>query len=428
MSSRSEAFEKAKAKHKQEKADKATRGQGNFEFTEITYVALENNRETVVRLLGLPYPFRENGSDVKLINMSMILGDDDKKSRFIWPTKEENPNWILRKVFDKIMAYEWNSAESKKDYLNAAAHPAIFNRVFKNDKPEQTYESGWQPKPVCLWNVIDRADMEWHKENKKTKVLSKKLSMYGPNNDKVWYETGVPQYLYEIIWNNVVEYSGDWLDYDVVLSKTSETPWYKAFHGLDEIKKISVESKPLIVEGPLTDEEKALEMYDFDKLFKVTSYTKIKKKLGVFLQRVDAAFGTKYTAELDELVTAEEAERAANAPATEEAAPAEKAAETKPEAPSSPTVTTPAEVRPARTRTAKSEVPVVEGINWAVVAESFEGALKLSDEEKAMVTSINEDGTWSYEIADSDELFECSTCQFESPGAFSSCPNCGHSF
>ena len=423
MSNRSEAFEKAKVQHKKEKEEKATRGQGGFEFEEIAYVALENNRETVVRLLGLPYPFREEGSDVKLTNMSMILGDDDKKFRCTWPTKEENPNWILRKIFDKIMAYDWNSAESKKDYKNALTHPAIFNRVFKNDKPEQTYESGWAPKPICLWNVIDRSDLDWHKENKKTKVLSKKLSMYGPNNDKVWYETGVPQYLYEIVWNNVVEYSGDWIDYDVILSKTSETPWYKAFHGIDELKKISTESKPLIFDGPLTDEEKSWTMYDFDKLFKVTSYGKIKKKLGVFIQRVDAAFETKYTAELEELVAAEEA---AKPKSEEKAEEPKKEVENKPAAPSTPSDETP---KPAtrKTRAAKEET-VITGINWEEMSENFEGILKLSEAEKAMVSSINDDGTWSYEIDDSDELFECSNCGFESPGAFSSCPNCGHSF
>ncbi len=423
MSDRKAAFAKAKELHKKEREDKAAKGSGgNFNFEEINFVALENNRETVVRLLGLPYPFRESGSDVKLINMSMILGDDDKKSRFIWPTKEENPNWILRKVFDKVMAYSWNSAESKKEFKHAVDHPSIFNRVSKNDKPDQTYESGWQPKPVCLWNVIDRADVAWHKENKKTKVLSKKLSMYGPNNDKVWYETGVPNYLYEIIWNNVVEYSGDWLEYDVVLSKTSETPWYKAFHGLDEIKKISVESKPLIVEGPLTPEEESWEKYDFDKLYKVTSYGKIKKKLGVFIQRVDAAFGTKYSTELDELVAAEEAAK----PKTEEKPEApKKEVENKPAAPTTPVVVE--EKTPTRkSRPAKTEE--VTGIDWNSMSESFEGILKLSDEEKALVTSINDDGTWTFNLDDSDELFECSNCQFESPGAFNSCPNCGHSF
>ncbi len=424
MSDRASAFAKAKELHKKEREEKATKGQGGgSNFEEVSFVALENNRETVVRLLGLPYPFREKGSDVKLINMSMILGDDDKKSRFIWPTKEENPNWILRKVFDRVMDYKWNSAESKKEFTHAEAHPAIFNRVFKNDKPEQTYESGWTPKPVCLWNVIDRSDMAWHKENNKTKVLSKKLSMYGPNKDKVWYEVGVPNYLYEIIWNSVVEYSGDWLDYDVVLSKVSETPWYKAFHGVDEIKKLSIEAKGLVFDGPLTDEEKAFERFDFDKLYKVTSYGKIKKKLGVFIQRVDAAFGTTYTNELNELAAEEEAAKPKPDPKTEEP---KKEVENKPSAPSVPEEKA---VEPAkRTRAAKTVEPETSGINWDKMSETFEGILKMSDEEKSSVTSINEDGTWTYNLSDSDELFECSNCQFESPGTFDNCPNCGHSF
>lgn len=417
--SRADAFAKAKEKHKKEQIEKASRGKGgDFVFEDIKFVALETNKESVFRLLGLPYSSREIGSDVKLIDMSMILCDDDKKSRFIWPTVEENPNWILRKVFNKVMDYTWNSAESKKEYKYAASHPAIFNRVFKNDKPEQTYESGWQPKSVCLWNVIDRSDIDWHRENKKTKVLSKKLSIYGPNNDKVWYELGIPKYLYDIIWNNIVEYSGDWIDYDVVLSKSSETPWYKAFHGIDEVKKISVESKNLVFDGPLTDEEKSWEMYDFDKLYKVSSYSKIKNKLGIFIQRVDATFGTKFSKELDELVAEEAAKSKENIDKPK--------IENKPTAPATPEIKN---SKPSRTPKVKEvKEDKTSRINWNIVAETYEGALKLSDSEKEAVLSINDDGTWSYDIDDSDELYECSNCQFESPGSFNTCPNCGKSF
>jgi len=422
MNDRKMAFAKAKEQHKKEQAEKATRGSGNFEFDEVNYVALENGRETVVRLMGLPYPFRESPTDVKLINMSMITGDDDKKFRCVWPTKDENPHWILRKVYDKVMSYQWNSAESKKDFDNAAAHPTIFNRVFKNGKPEQTYEGGWFPKPICLWNVIDRADLEWHKENKKTKVLSKKLSMYGPNNDKIWYETGVPLYLYDIIWNNIVEYSGDWEEYDVVLSKSSETPWYKAFHGIDEIKKIAPESKLLVKEGLLTEEEKSWVKSDFDKLFPVTSYGKIKKKLGLFIQQVDATFGTNYSAELEELAATEEAAK----PKAEDKPETKSEVTNKPSAPSQPE-TEAAPTRTSRQRKVTEDV-TVEGINWIAQTETFEGIAKLTEAEKAIVESINDDGTWSYALDDSDELFECSNCQFESPGAFHSCPNCGHAF
>jgi hypothetical protein len=40
-----------------------------------------------------------------------------------------------------------------------------------------------------------------------------------------------------------------------------------------------------VVEGVLTEEERSWERYDFDKLFPVTSYSKIKNRLALFVKQ-----------------------------------------------------------------------------------------------------------------------------------------------
>jgi hypothetical protein len=191
-------------------------------------------------------------------------------------------------------------------------HPDLYNRCAKNNNLDNAYEKGWKFSAVVLVNVIDRANYDWHLSNKKYRLLSKKASAY---QDKVFFDVGVPDMLYKLIEDDIVACDGNvcWEDYDIVIKKIAENPWYKVYHGIDDAKKLDADVKALVQDRGLTQEEAAWEMNDIDKLFPVTSYKRIKDKLGLFFQRVDKAFNTRYYNELCEYVEKEEAERAEKA-------------------------------------------------------------------------------------------------------------------
>lgn len=302
--SRKDLFEKAGKLRKKEKEKESSGFEGGA-YEEVVYTALEQEEDKVVRIIGSPLQVREKGTDPKLSYISMIMGDNGKKFRCIWPDKTEDSSWILWSIYDKVLSYDWDSSKNVKRFHNADSHPECFRRVAKNNSDNQ-FEQGWKPSKFVHMNIIDRHDMDWHRENKHYKVLSKKASEAG---ERIWFEPGIPEYLYQKIWDGVVEYNGDWHNYDVALRKLSANPWYEAFHAIDDQKKIQKDVLDLISDQDLTEEEFTWEGYDFDKLFPVTSYAKIKSRLGKFIQRVDLDFNTGFYDELLSLVEIEEQNR-----------------------------------------------------------------------------------------------------------------------
>jgi hypothetical protein len=333
MSDTRAKFEAAMASRKQQKAEEASRqnGGGFGGYPDIPWTALYNDKQQVFRFAGLPYLVREKGTDSKRIFVAMIQGDDDKKFRCIGPNPDERKDWILYRVMNKVLARQWNKDKPSSrgkgdwDYLNAMTHPDLYSRCAKNNNLNNAYEKGWKFSATVLVNVIDRANYDWHLKNKKYRLLSKKVSEY---QDKVFFDVGVPDTLYKFIVDDIVAVDGNvcWQDYDIVIKKTAEDPWYKVYHGVDDAKKLDADVKALVQDRGLTPEEASWEMNDIDKLFSITSYKRIKDKLGLFFQRVDKAFGTHYFDELCGLVEKEEAERAERVmkfPPDEEDAPSE---------------------------------------------------------------------------------------------------------
>jgi len=399
-------FEAAKKKRKEQKEkDASYEGGGSFE--EIVYTALSPNEDKVIRIIGDPMLVREKGTDPKLSMISMILGDNGKKFRCIWPNKQDDSSWILWKIYDKVMSYDWDRTNNVKRFHFVDSHPETFRRVAKNNSENQ-YEQGWRPSKVVHMNIIDRHDMEWHREQSHLKVLSKKASEYG--DGRVWFEPGVPEFLYSKIWDDVVEYSGDWNNYDIVVRKLTEQPWYSAYHGLDDRKKLHEGTEELIVDADLTEEEMTWEGYDFDTLFPVTSYSKIKNRLGKFIKKVDLDFDTNYYEELEDLVAIEEKERkeekknnpkkVVNEDEDEEIEEDvdldinedEEEEEEKTETPP-----------PTRTRkTATRQKSSTTTVDWDSLADGslngtqYLGVPEMTEEEKSMVASVKEDGSFEY--------------------------------
>ncbi|GHU50973.1 hypothetical protein FACS1894200_10780 [Spirochaetia bacterium] len=465
MSDTRSKFEAAMTARKKQKAEESSRqnGGGFAGYTDIPWAALYNDTQQVFRFAGLPYLVREKGTDSKRIFLAMIVGDDDKKFCCIGPDPEVRKDWILYRVMNKVLDRKWNKDKPSSrgkgdwDYTHALTHTDLYNRCAKNNNLDNAYETGWKFRAVVLINVIDRANYDWHLENKKYRLLSKKASDY---QDKTFFDVGVPDMLYKLIEDDIVACDGNvcWEDYDIVIKKVSESPWYKVYHGVDDAKKLDADVKALVQDRGLTPEEQAWEMNDIDKLFSVTTYKRIKEKLGLFFQRVDKAFNCHYYDELCGYVEKEEGERAdkeiINPPSTDDDIPqgseepienpVAKAVEVTTAAPaktlaSSPvSALIPAPAQPApvplapvasptRSSAQKSH-PMTPEI-WDALANgtspyclkdsagkpmAYIGIPKMSDADRAWVRGVFDDGSFDW-LPEAGELFEGTESRFLSP-------------
>lgn len=439
--SRKEIFEKAKLERQREKEQGASynyTGEGGSES--VVYTALTPETGRVVRMYGNPLVMREKPTDPKFVFISMILGDNGKKFRCIFPTKEENSDWLLWRIYDLVASFtmkgDFNTPERARVYTYKNSHYECWKRVVKNNNEENQYEAGWRPTGFVLMNVIDRHDPDFHKEKKHSKVLSKKAAEMG--NGDFWFEPGVPISAYNAIWDNVVEFYGPWEDYDVSVKKLRDQPWYMAYHAVQEAVKLSPAEKNVVVDGPMTAEEEAYELYDFDKLFPVTSYTKIQAKLGKFIRKVDADFDRNFSEELEKLVKEEQAEWKKNNQedkvAKESSGSDEEDTTSEPQEAQKPKE----QIDPAkvRTRAPKREV-TQEEIDWNALADGsyndtkYLGVPKMTEEEKSMVLSIKANGQFEYVKeykGEPIELLKSIDSDFLSPSIFHVDPLSGDVF
>jgi hypothetical protein len=447
MSDVKSKFEAALAQRKKQKAEEASRGNfsGGSGYPEIPYAPLYTDKQQAFRFVGLPYLVRENPTDSKRVHIAMILGDDDKKFRCIGPDPQEQKDWLLYRIMNKVLTRHWDKNLPNSNgqlgayvYDYATLHPELYNRVAKNNNVENNLEKGWRFTPYILFNVIDRANYDWHRENKKFRVLSKKVSEW---QDKVFFEPGVPDTVFQSIMDDIVAGDGNtnWEDYDIVIQKLTDKPWYKVLHGVDHVKYLDPDVRPLIVNKGLSDEERSWELNDFDRLFTVTRYGRIKSKIGLFIQKVDQVFKTKYYEELLSLVEKEEAEIAeqqmklppeedgippgypgasddsssapASAASSETGVAGHQAAvsASQPTAPASPPVRAPS---PAAIRS----IPMTEEI-WKGLADGtyngkkYLGVPKMTPEEKALVLGTFEDGSFDWS-PDAGDIMEGSSSHF----------------
>jgi len=421
---RKEMFERAKAARKAERekeAEKKAGGGSNFQYEDVQWSALMQDQYKTLRLLGNPIDQRQSDPySPKVVWRSTIIADGGKQMKINWPSREENSSWILWKIYDKVMSYKWDKEANERVYFYKKTHSDVFNRVFKNGKPENTYEPGWKPKQVVLINTIDRDKMDWHRENKHTALLSKKV---GEGNDGAFfYEFGIPYQLYTTIFDDIVSYAGDWESYDIFIRKYEDDPYYKVYHAVDDMKKL-VDEKHLIkgtldfVDAPLSDEEKSWARYDIDKYSKIASYQKIMKGLGVFIQQVDATFKTNFYFELEGLVEKEKAER-------KEAEVEEIEEDT-----SEPVVDETHASVPTRSAPPRPSSPVM--IDWASIeAKGFKGISLMTAEEKKAVLAFDGEN-FQYDPSAGNCLGCCNTeeeCSFATPNSFAHCPKCGIKF
>ena len=169
------------------------------------------------------------------------------------------------------------------------------------------FEKGWTGRNVLLMNVLDREQMEWHKENKHSMLISRNI---GVGKDGTEFpEVGVPSYGFSGALGNLFKFYGSWEKYDIGITRTGlkEAP-YRVINATKYIEETGDKSD-LVLEAPLTDEERAYEQYDLGKLFQLTNYTKIYNHLKGKIARIDATLNTKFLDDLKFLVDKEKKER-----------------------------------------------------------------------------------------------------------------------
>jgi len=444
---REELYQEAKAKRKEEK-NKPKGGYGNFPRPEWFPL---NTTYSQVRFVG-NYPTGRHGDPTaaKFVEVAMIVGDDGKKFRCIFPDQREHKDWIMWRILNKVGAYTYNRETKTRSYKNQGS-PCL-RQILTNGNETSSYESGWYPKRVLVVNVIAREEMEWHRANKKLMLLSKKMTPSKREGDEPFYELGIPASTYQTLIDEVVESSGDWEMYDVLMKRLTEKPYYKVLHATDDLKKFRDELSTFtyfenFASAPLTQEELSWERWNIDEMFPITTYTKLNNHLAIWIKKIDAEFGTNFATELAELAAEEAAEWAkneANNPSSSNTDDEEDSDDSAQEASASameeavsgsPTpYSALTSVGSAPVSRVSATTPVTRrsvapaGVNWVKIAETHPGVAALTEEEKACVASVNPDGTFVYKVpqgVNPNVICEDETnCGFIAPDSFHVCPKC----
>jgi len=336
-----DVFAQALAKRNQQKTEQeeAKNNQGSYEYEQVETVGLVRDKEIVGRIMGAPVEVRTLPTDCKLILQSSIVKADKKGYvKITWPMIEKkgknvpDPEWIVSKLYDTVFKKKWvkfsegilKDADGKvypadhktarqKDgmYVYDHARTKIYEEMDGNTKVGDLYPPKFAPGQRVICNWIDRHD-SWCKNNKHSKVLTaskkpyEKIATDGTKTTIYFSDTGIPGGLYD----KIFEYSQavGTMDNDLVITKIEKD--YKVFDSTDT-KFITPESAKLGVKTKISEEEKSYALYDLDKLYAVSSYSKIKKHLSPLFKLCDAELNTNFMTELEELCKIEEAERKA---------------------------------------------------------------------------------------------------------------------
>jgi len=323
---REELFKKAKEKIDQDKAEKEKRRQGiSFNFENVEWVGLEDDKEVVGRIRGLPFIVREKPTDTKLIYRSKIRNDKNGYCYINWKQVENSgdldKNWFLYRLYETVMERRFvkypndekdaDGRTGKYEYLHEDKPSFSRISINKSEKdlknPKMTkVKHKFFPKKRVLMNFVDRGD-SWCKDNNHTKVLTSKKTRGNDDasgNPTYFIDDGIPNMLFEKIIDDVCNYRGNW-DLDVVLRKNSSDV-NNAYIVRDILEdKINDYAKSIGTDEPLTEEELQYEMYDFDKLYKESTYNKIRRNILGLVKQVDIDFNTDFESELKTLVEEE---------------------------------------------------------------------------------------------------------------------------
>lgn len=425
-----DAFKAFAQQVEQEEDAKAERkANGGFTFDKLKWTGLPKRGCKVIRALGeAPNSFKSKFT-ARTYNTSKIKADDGKEIRVNLPLYKDDKDHLMWRIIDAVLAVEWD--DGKKFNTNELRYPEIFNMVRYNKipvgNPNRIMNKGWKGQEILIMNCIDRDPTvyQWSKENKHSVLLSKNVNISkDPQTGKVleFVDPGIPAFGFiQALAHNLFAYYGDWKNYDMKIERTGTTTSpYIVSNASEHLVEVPENLRPYVVKGPLTDEELSWEMYDLEKYFKVTRYSKLFKRLQKSIASIDVCLGTHYLEELKSLAEEEKAEMERNKQVEEDVDGEETSTavpgfdletEKKVDAPAPAT-------RASRTPASALSEP--------------KGFAVLTEEEKKMVTSYKhiKDNTWDifYEGIADGEVLACNVCKTPSPTSFAHCPGCGAMF
>jgi ribosomal protein L40E len=449
MSDLDSIFKAQADRAEQEERDRAANRGRSFTFEKIKWTGLETGKMKVVRAIGEAPDWHlsegiptQNPYDARVVRIARVVDDAGKQMRVILPLRDRNEDYILWRIIDRVNEVEWLkdvNNKSTKIFVNKEKHPDIFNIVnFNNlapDNPQRKFGlpgKGWMGKEYFVMNVIDRAMLAWHKENKHTVLLSKNVNIKKGDDGKIteYVEEGVPAFGFtNNLLQGIVKYYGFWEKYDIGIEKTGlQTSPTRVINAFKLIEQVPADLQPLVSNEPLTDEERSWERYDISKLFQVTSYTKLWNKLKLTIAKIDSAFKTHYLDELKELADKEAAERKEkSSDESEDEVPVEAPAQKQEEAPVERKSTV------AKTTTV-TDLPGYKSLNEKDKALIASVSL-MTDEEKAVLDSkatsdkpVKYGQYYKIVYKTTGNQGICPDCGAKSPTSFDNCPVCGIGF
>ena len=309
----------------QDEADKANkRGGFTANYEKVKWTGLEQGKIKIIRALGGVPNSGDSPYTSRVVRIAYVIDDKGKRMKVVLPSQEKDPQYLMWRIVNRVMEPSWEKVGDKnvKSYPVQSKHPDVFNIVAYNGLPESNVKrkyglegKGWQGREFLLMNCIDRALTSWHKENKHSVLLSKKVTLdTDKNGNPIEYvEEGVPSFGFiNILASSLFRYYGDWKGYDIGVEKTGQqsTPLIVK-NASKHLEEIPESLKGLVVDGPITKEESEYEMYDLDKLYGVTTYTKLFNRLRLTIAKIDLALGTRYSDELKSMADAEAKDREA---------------------------------------------------------------------------------------------------------------------
>ena len=389
------------------------------DFEQIQWTGLENNRMKIIRAVGGPPDSKLDDTTAKTVRIARIIGDNGKQFRCVFPDRGEDESHILWRIMARVNAVEW--INDKKVFTIENKHPEIFNIVSKNglkkDDKRFRFEKGWQGRHVVIMNVIDREQMEWHKENKHTMLLSRNISV--SNDGREFPEEGIPSYGFLGPLSILFKFYKSWQKYDIGILKTGQmqSPYHIINAGVN-IVEVPEDLQDLVRKEALTEEEAGWERYDLEKLFGYTSYNKMYNRLKGTIAKIDATLGTQFLNEIKDAAEAEQAQWDRDNNKPQEADDDEGVVDN---GGGEGITAAPAARRPVRTEKAST------GFN----TDLLKGWDKLTADEKEAIENVVVKNGKVENIVYKDKdavVYACPECSAPAPDSYTTCPNCGISF
>lgn len=429
-----EQFEKDEAQRNSNRGVSFTR-----EYETLKWTGLVTNKMKIVRVLGgIPNSPNADKHTARIVQVSWIKGDNGKKFRCILPTREAAADHILWRVISRVN--EVTYINRKRVYVNEIKNRDIFDLVNYNglavEDPKRKFDKGWEGRQVIVMNVLDREQMDWHRENKHTMLLSRNINVSADGTQE-FPDEGVPIYgFYDNIVKSLFKTYSNWEGYDIGIVRlgTTQQP-YRIINAsafvAGKIPEVPAYLVPFVsLNSGVTDEEAGWDRYDISKIFGPSTFTKIYNNLKVSIQRIDATLGTKFIQELEFEVEKEKKERAERRAAEEGKSEDQQIEESKPQA-----IETAAPKAPA-TKAVPSRAPARTPVNSAALApeviEKLKGWSKLTPEQQKMITDVSLDkngNVTEIKFNTEENLLACPQCRIPAPESFiTACPSCGFDF